>query len=138
MALLLLACEKDKEFPVVPELKVRDFNRISASTAVWRIGFTDGDGDIGVRSQTDSANFIITIYKIDNGVDSSIQGQNYRVPIVENIRTSAGIEGVIQFDITGLDFFRPFLGIDSLYYGGYLIDRSGNKSNVVYTPRIEV
>lgn len=134
------ACEKDKDFSDIPELTFRDFERTSPSNAIWKIGFTDGDGDVGTDLQDTTVNFFITIYSIKNGVDSTIPGQGYRVPIVENIRTAAGIEGEIKFDITGLDAFKliPRANIDSVYYEGFLVDRSGNRSNKVETPKIKV
>ena len=133
----LASCKKDKDFPTTPVLKNREFKKLSTSTALWRMGFTDGDGDIGVENASDTANFIVTIYSIKNGVDSAMDAQNYRIPVVENIRTVKGIEGEIRFDIDGLDFFKP-AKIDSVYYEGYLLDRAGNKSNVLATPKFDV
>lgn len=136
----LFSCEKDKDFPDEPILTVREFKRISPATALWRIGFTDGDGDIGVEERDPNTNFKITIYSVKNGVDSALQGQGYRIPIVENIRTAAGVEGEFRFDLEGLDGFKliPGVQIDSIYYEGYVLDRSGNQSNIIRTPIIEV
>lgn len=136
----MLACEKDKDFSDIPELTFRDFERLSASNAVWRIGFQDGDGDIGSDVGDTAVNFVVTIYNINDGVDSAMSGQGYRIPIVENIRTASGIEGEIKFDLTGLDAFKLIQGVnvDSIYYEGYVIDRSGNRSNSVNTPRIKL
>lgn len=137
------ACEKDKDFSDIPELTFRDFERTSPSSAIWKIGFTDGDGDVGLIDIGDTSqddNFIVTIISIKDGLDSAMQGQNYRVPVVENIRTAAGIEGEIKLDITGLDVFKLIQSpkIDSIYYRGYLLDRKGNQSNFVETPKIKI
>ncbi len=134
--LLIVGCERDKDFPDTPVLTIREFTKTSDATAVWRLGFTDGDGDVGVRENSlDTSNFIVSIFSIKNGQDSALSALNYRVPIVENIRTIKGIEGEIRFDIDGLDFIKA-VNIDSIYYQGYLQDRAGNNSNIVLSPRI--
>lgn len=129
------SCEKRSDFPDQPILKTRSFERKSLNVAVWRIGFTDGDGDLGVREdQGDPDNFFTSISIYENGVvDTVLEGQNARIPVVKGIRTASGVEGEITFEIDGIDFLRAE-GIDSLKYSGYAVDRSGKKSNTVSTP----
>ncbi|MEX2380232.1 MAG: hypothetical protein WD530_05780, partial [Vicingaceae bacterium] len=131
----IYACEKESDFPDQPILKSRSFNRLTIDSAVWRIGFTDGDGDLGVRKdRNDSDNFFVSISIYKNGlIDTVFEGENYRIPVVEGIRTAAGVEGEIAFKIDGIDFLRAE-GFDSLKYSGYAVDRSGKKSNTVHTP----
>jgi len=135
---ILSACEKDNEFPVEPVLEVRSFEKTDEDNAVWKIGFTDGDGDIGVRDELDQDNFIVTIFAVfqDSLIERS--GTSYRIPIVQNIRTTKGIEGEFEFRIQTqffrLDSLLDTIPYDSLMYTGYAIDRSGNRSNNVSTP----
>ena len=136
MVTALLSCAKESDFPNTPVLEFRDFKRISPTEAIWVLGFTDGDGDVGVRNKNDSDNFIVDIYVVKNGVgalDSNLKASNYRVPVVQGVRTAKGVEGKIEITINGLDFLKAE-GYDSIYYSGYLIDRSFNASNTVYTP----
>lgn len=128
------ACEKESDFPDEPVLKTRSFVRKSEAVAVWRIGFTDGNGDLGVRNDSDPDNFFVRILIYKNAVvDTIIEGENYRIPVVKGIRTAAGVEGEIAFEIDGIDFFKA-AGYDSLQYTGFAVDRSKDTSNVVKTP----
>lgn len=129
------ACGKESDFPNRPILETRSFDRINRDLAIWRIGFTDGDGDIGVRrEQNDQDNFFVKLFIYEEGViDTVIQGENYRIPVVEGVRTAAGVEGEFAFEIDGIDFLRA-AGYDSIQYSGYAVDRSGKKSNSVTTP----
>ena len=130
----LVACKKDNNFPDEPEIEVRDFYKQSSDIAIWKIGFTDGDGDIGVRNAADRDNFIVTIFSIVDGNAIERDGQAYRIPVVENIRTAAGIEGEFVFQIE-TDLLRlDSIPIDSAFYQAYVVDRSGNESNTVETP----
>lgn len=130
-----MSCGKESDFPNQPILKTRSFERVTQDSAVWRIGFTDGNGDIGVRrNQNDPDNFFVQFFIYENGaIDTTIQGENYRIPVVEGVRTAAGVEGEFAFKINGIDFLR-LAGYDSIQYSGYAVDRSGEKSNSVTTP----
>ncbi|MBL4708321.1 MAG: hypothetical protein JKY48_07790 [Flavobacteriales bacterium] len=138
LALSLAACRDDDEFSEVPELFFRDFQKTTSTTAVWSLGFTDGDGDIGVRNDDDRDNFIVTIHRIDNGVESiipdSIVDSDYRIPVVKNIPTSNGIEGEFKFTLETLSYKLFPEPVDSMYISGFVRDRANNESNVVRTP----
>lgn len=130
------SCTKESEFSNTPFLETKDFQKVGSTKAIWTIKFTDGDGDIGVRNAADPDNFIVEIYVVENGIgtiDTNLPASNYRVPVVEGIRTAKGVEGEIEITIDGIDFLSA-AGYDSLYYSGFLIDRSLNKSNTVRTP----
>jgi len=137
--LLYFSCRKDNNFPNEPVLEVRDFVRINNDRAVWSIGFTDGDGDIGVRNNDDADNFIPTIYIINQGQEVAVpNATKYRIPVVRNIRTDKGIEGEFRFDME-LDLLQlldptTYPQLDSIRYEAYALDRAGNASNVVTTP----
>ncbi len=131
---VIFSCNKDNNFSDIPELEVRDFYKTSSTVAIWKIGFTDGDGDIGVRNNLDANNFIVSIFSIVDGVAIGQEGQSYRIPVVENIRTTRGIEGEFEFRIETDLLLLDSIPIDSAYYRAYVIDRAGNESNVVETP----
>lgn len=130
----LISCKKDNNFPDEPVIEVRDFYKQNNNIAIWKIGFTDGDGDIGVRNAADEDNFIVSIFSIIDGRANEREGQAYRIPVVENIRTAAGIEGEFEFKIETDLLLLDSIPIDSAYYRAYVIDRSGNQSNTVETP----
>lgn len=135
--LLLFACSDESDFPPSPELNVREFIQISNEEVVWKIGFTDGDGDFGVRNDNDADNFIVTIYSIENGNAIKQPATNYRIPQIKGVPTEKGVEGEFTLRIDNLDLLT-LDGIDSLYYSGYAIDRSGNQSNTVESPRFSI
>lgn len=130
LAVFFFACSNEKDFPETPVLEVRDFTKVSSTKAFWTLGFTDGDGDIGVRNENDSDNFFVTILSIEGGVSREIKGQSFRIPVVENIRTEKGIEGSFEFEID-VDLLLP---LDSVQFNGFVVDRAMNESNVVSTP----
>lgn len=138
LVLSLAACRDDDEFSKIPELFFRDFQKTSNTTAVWSLGFTDGDGDIGVRNDNDPANFIVTIYRIDNGVETaipdSVVDSDYRIPVVRNIPTSNGVEGEFKFTLETSAYLLFNPPIDSMYISGFVRDRANNESNIVRTP----
>lgn len=144
----IFGCEQDKDFPDTPFIKTESFERISEKDANWLISFTDGDGDFGTLNQElDSPNFITKIYArpVDDmdtttNEDTLIifDGQNYKIPAIRGIRTAAGIEGTIEIKIEGLDGFRISNLYDSVFYQGYVVDRSGKESNTIRTPMIDV
>lgn len=146
--LSIFACEQDKNFPDTPFIKTESFERLSEKDADWLISFTDGDGDFGILNQAvDSPNFITRIFArpVDDGDSTTnedtlivFNGQNYKIPAIRGIRTAAGIEGTIDIKIEGLDGFRIANQYDSVYYEGYVVDRSGKQSNTIRTPMIDV
>lgn len=131
--LALSACKKDKDFPISPQLNVREFNRIGNYEVQWKVGFTDGDGDFGVRDENDPDNFILKIFTMDNGVITERDANNYRIPQIEGVPIEGGVEGEFSLAIDNLDLFL-IDQIDSLYYRGYAVDRAGNESNIIETP----
>lgn len=135
ISLGFLACSNDKDFPNTPVLTERNFSvEVHGKRAIWTIGFTDGDGDIGVRNDNDSDNFFVEIFSVINDTMTEFSKTTYRIPVVENIRTEKGIEGSFEF-IIDIDLLRiSSEPIDSAVYSGYVVDRSGNESNTVFTP----
>jgi hypothetical protein len=135
---LLFSCRDDKDFSDIPELFYRDFTVVDQGgteglLATWKLGFTDGDGNIGVRNEADSANFIVTAFRTDSGKLKQLpQLNNYRIPAAENISTRNGIEGEFKFVLKLIDYQME--NIDSVYLEGYVLDRDLNASNVISTP----
>ena len=132
------ACQEDKNFSDAPELFYRDFQIVetgqaSGPVAIWKLGFTDGDGNIGVRNTADSNNFIVTGYRYVNGVVIPLPAlQDYRIPASENVSSRNGIEGEFRFELE-INPYRSS-GIDSMYLEGYVIDRAFNQTNSIQTP----
>ena len=132
------ACRPDDDVSEVPELFYRDFQK-NDSIAIWSLGFTDGDGDLGYReNSSDTNNFIVTGYQTVDGVEMPFPNplSNYRIPVVRNVSTKNGIEGEFKFTIE-LSLFRD-RGFDTMRISGYVQDRAFNRSNSVSTPLFRV
>ena len=129
----VFACKtNNQQFSKTPELFFRSFSATD-STIIWSIGFTDGDGDIGVRNDNDPDNFIVRGFKIENGVPVELSDPyDYRIPVVKNVVTTNGIEGEFKFTLEKAIFKAQL--IDSLFLKGYVVDRSLKTSNEVQTP----
>lgn len=133
----IFACNtNDNDFSKTPELFFRSFID-QDSVAVWSLGFTDGDGDIGTRDLDDPENFFVTSFSIEDGVPVQLPDTNlYRVPAIQNISTRNGIEGEFKFTIEKKQF--QINNIDSAFMQGYVVDRSNNRSNDISTPIFEI
>ena len=135
--LLLFACKKDNNFPDGPVLEVRSFEKTSNTRAVWKVGFTDGDGDLGTRDTSDAPNFIVTYFAIEDDTLREIEdinGGNYRIPTIDKIRTAAGVEGQLEFRIDTDLYKASDNPVDSILLRAFARDRSNNESNVIETP----
>jgi hypothetical protein len=133
----LWACREDSDFSEIPELFYRDFqvssNAEGEPIAVWKLGFTDGDGNIGVRNDKDSNNFIVSGFSFIDGQTVQLPAlTGYRIPASDNISSRSGIEGEFRFELKINSYSSA--GIDSMYLEGYVVDRSFNESNSIQTP----
>jgi len=69
LSAFVISCKQEDDFSVIPELEVRDFVRTSDTSALWIIGFRDGDGNIGVKPNENLPdNFVTQVFVIENGV----------------------------------------------------------------------
>ncbi len=153
---ILFSCSKEKEYPVIPDIKYNQFFYNSSNEeGNLIIGFTDGDGDIGLTSNHifppfDSTsiyhyNFYIDIYEKINGIykrfvvfNSSTQQNDtivfkYRIPFIEPVSANGSLKGEFTTKIN-IGLMLPFLHTDTLMFKAYIYDRALHKSNVINTP----
>ncbi len=137
---LISGCTAAPEFSVVPQLNFISMSRNTMKQSKFPtdsirvvFGFQDGDGDINIKD-------IANVYIIDKR-QNALQEQ-YVVPMIPKIGSNKGISGEITVTIhttcclppngkpceKSSDFPR-----DSLVYQIYMIDKAGNKSNVIET-----
>jgi hypothetical protein len=139
-ALLMNACLEREEFSVVPEIKLLGFIPYqNTDSATLLIGFKDGDGDIGVRSNEVNPpyNFFLQYYEKQNGVFVEIEPTipfYYRLPIINETGKDRPLQGEIEIGISFYyDLTSPY---DTIKYTMYLVDRANNKSNVIEVPEM--
>jgi hypothetical protein len=150
MMILLTACSKKEEFPIVPAIAFKSFTLSFdsgnyASRGYLTISFKDGDGDIGLEPDQKYPpfnegskyyyNYYIDYYEMRNGqfykVDLS-DGYNARIPNLTQDDPNHAIEGII---VDTLDFFPP-PAHDTIKLKFFIYDRALHQSNTDSTPPI--
>lgn len=153
----LFSCLQKQEYPEVPSLEYKSFTLLRHplsdydSIGILLLGYTDGDGDLGLNLiDTSSYNFFVSYFKMENG--KLEPGTRYN-PITEKFDTinfnsrfyklapedySGWLKGDIEDTIRPLYDPRSTKTHDTVLYKIYMVDRAGNKSNTVETPLIIV
>lgn len=141
---LQFSCTEIEEFPDTPAIEFDNFGIIKNingqdSLGILSIGFTDGDGDLGVSDYDSSVNFLLDIYEIVNGdsrkvqlPDSNINFSAY-IPNLTPEGKYKAIKGSIHYFLP-LYFMTPFLETDTIFFETSIIDRAMHQSNVITTP----
>lgn len=154
----IFSCSKEKEYPILPVIEYKSFfydNITQKGNMV--IGFTDGDGDIGLYSNqiyppydTTSIyhyNFYINIQEKINGsfvpfvIFNQITQQydtvtfKYRIPYIEPVSANGSLKGELSTKLD-IDLMLPFLNSDTIRFEAYIFDRKLNKSNIIVSSEI--
>ncbi len=155
---LLFSCSKEKNYPVEPIIEYKEFiYNYNTQKASLVISFTDGDGDIGLRSDQiyppfDSTsiyhyNYYIYIYEKINGnfipfvVFNPSTQQNdtiifkYRIPYIEPVSANGSLKGEFSTRLD-IDLMLPYLHSDTVKFDAYIYDRKLHKSNTISTAEI--
>ncbi|MDA8972474.1 hypothetical protein N9H15_01250 [bacterium] len=143
---MFIACTKPPDYSDTPEIAFISLSETTMTQGsqneefiTLTISFTDGDGDIGIdggepsvyfKDLRDGSEFITFVAPVvpEQGVGNGISGEMYI-----KVNTTCCIHPN-QNDGCNSDFSD--YPIDSLIYEVYIIDRSGNKSNVIETAPI--
>ena len=147
---LIIGCHKKEQYPIEPVLEyisyygtdTTDLNSNAIHKGLLTLGFTDGDGDIGLEeNQTDppyDANLYIYQYGIHRGTLIFIDTLSFRIPNVTPESENKSLKGEIDLDLDIIYVLPPFDTIDSVQYEVYLLDRNLNKSNIVTSEEISL
>jgi hypothetical protein len=150
---LIIGCRKEEKYPLEPVITFEGFVFLQDSqtgeinTGLLRIGYTDGDGDIGLdqgdtmfpyqKSGEYYYNFIIRYFEQQQGefveVNPDSSTFNARIPPLIPKNQTEAIKGVIEDEVF---INNPLSDYDTIKFEVQLIDRALNKSNVVSTPPI--
>lgn len=139
-----VSCAKSDDFSVVPYLEFQSFSKQEMiqgnnqqDSVTMVLYFTDGDGDFGSDTGSNEANVFIKDLRTGETF------REYKAPMVPVEGTGNGISGTIRIRIyTTCCIFDPMTGIppcepsttfptNPLPLEVYIMDRAGNKSNVV-------
>ena len=134
-----LSCLKKKEYDKAPVIKFVDFpvfyhvenSKNNADSAHVILSFTDVDGDLG--NTNDSVMSLFLDYYEDEGSGFVFKNVTYKIhlPNLAPEGNNKAIEGTIQ-QLLKEPFYNK-LSVFPYKFKMYLVDRAGNKSNVVET-----
>jgi hypothetical protein len=145
---LVFSCVTPPEYPKEPFIEFLSISKDTmprlASTndsVLVTLGFTDGDGDLGSEESD--------LFYIDDRDGLEFPGI---IPKVPPLGASNGIKGEISFiiDNSCCDYPDSFLSaneceetfpsfpLDTINYKVYIVDRAGNKSNIVELPPVYI
>ena len=161
----LVSCRKFEEYPIEPVITFDNFTLLlnsqtgTTERGVLSIGYTDGDGDLGLntgdtlspfdRNGSYYYNFIVKYYEMQNGTFVEVpllswnpDSQKYdtitfngRFPNLTPENGNKAIKGVIQ---DTLYINNPLSDFDTIKFKVSIYDRALHKSNEVETPEIVV
>ena len=153
----LFSCKKSKEsYPVEPKLEYKSFVAYDKYRAFMVLKFTDGDGDIGLKTSdttgvydkssqyyynlyikvfyktTDGSFEDTAIYDIlTNTVDTGLFRQ--RIQYVEKTNKEDYLKGEFEISLNG---YRQLASHKIIKYKIYFYDRAQHISNVLETPEL--
>jgi len=165
---IFLSCQKFDEYPLEPQITFDSFTlfvdtivendtmKVVTNRGVLAFFYTDGDGDLGLRSNDTLPpfnqgspyyyNIIVHYYEkqdgefvevpiIDPDGNSTIINFNGRFPYLTPAGIHKAIKGVIQ---DTLPVNNPNSKYDTIKFRVYIYDRALNKSNEIETPEIPI
>jgi len=139
-----LSCRTKQVFPPEPQIKFiflepSEIKALSGSFDI-EISYQDGDGDLG-SDNSDEKNFFI----IDNrqNLPDSVRTFSYSLPNLSSNARNPSIQGKIKVKVPlalSSSFFPPYpLPVrEETDFTVYLVDRKGNKSNVLITTKVAI
>ncbi len=138
------SCVKPPDYPIVPEIEFVGFSKnqmiqdqFNTDSVLVLLTFTDGDGDLG---DEEDLNIFVTDKRDD------FLAARYRIPFIPVAGANNGLSGEITLTLFTTCCTFPNgqapcttseeYPTDQVVYEIYLVDRAGNKSNVVETSPI--
>lgn len=152
------SCEKEPKFSPIPEIRFIDFTQILGknlkdSIGILKIGFTDGDGDMGLSAEDTLPpyqvqgnfyyNFVVKYFEKQQGTWVEITTLPNGSPLINSARipniTPKGQRKALEGEIS-INLFtnNPFASFDTIRYQCFIYDRALNKSNEIVTNEIVV
>jgi hypothetical protein len=153
MAMILGSCKREENFPIVPSISLVEFKGYGNDSAICKINFTDGDGDIGLdpfdtvtpfNRTSKYFNDLFLVYYYDSvGVwkpynmhpADTVKSQfdtlqyTYRIPNLTQNGQVQALQGEIKVKIPA-----PYALPHQTYkYTIMLVDRALHRSNIVET-----
>lgn len=150
-----VACIKPDEFPPEPRIFNISLNKpVVGVDEVFSISiaFEDGDGDIGAADPNDpnenQVDAIFVQHVVSLGLDS-VFTETFTIPFLTPEGNVKAISGEIAFDLSigccrnpdaspACTSDESELDTNVIAYDVYIVDRSGNQSNVLRSPEVSL
>jgi len=140
----LISCLKGTQYPDEPEIEFIstvftdsvDLLGNQSFLGVITFGFTDGDGDIGIRQGDTTKNMFVLQIGIKNGQNQVPTDLSYGIPYVTPSGQNKNLRGEIDVDVNIPNPLGNPYPFDSVFFEIYIEDRAKNQSNVITTPII--
>jgi len=100
------------------------------NTAYLKIGFKDGDGDLGYP-QPDPNHY--DLFLIDQRPNATVDTLKYHLPFLSRDEINPSIQGEITVELNNLLRYDASAPYEEVRFWVYIVDRAGNQSNVVET-----
>jgi len=141
----VFACTSPSDFSDIPEIDFQGFNKNTLlqgsqnqDTVILRIGFKDGDGDLGQRQ-------VLNIEIKDLRLPTAVPF-GFVIPEIPEQGAENGITGTMDIKIFSVCCFQgavscqpfPDMPEDELSFSVQITDNAGNKSNVIETDPIRL
>lgn len=146
---MIAGCYKTPSYPIEPVITFGGFEKdndiYTLGDSGWLyIKFTDGDGDLGLASNSDTSKSS-KIYRFNLKSPSLVDTLD-NIPKIPYKGTSIAIDGTIGVKLTSLlqktsyevYFNDKGTTIDTFSFSIYITDRARHKSNTITTPQIIV
>lgn len=152
LLLLLAGCRPESEYPDEPVIEFKSFE-VTGDEGVLIIGFTDGDGDIGLKESDiyppfDTSSFYFNNIFLNyeekvNGAwvaGTDINGDPivfaFRVPYVTPEGQNKALKGEIKVRISPIFYNPNSVNSDTVRFKVKLYDRTLHESNEIITDEI--
>jgi hypothetical protein len=142
-AMLLMACNQEPVFSIVPEIEYIDIQPREVTETVdsifLTIGFTDGDGDLGDLENTNNQSITVRDLRVlpdGSMLVDSLAISRFRIPDLSSNARNPSIQGRIFITLSPTLVFPRNLDEQRVAYSIIIQDRAGNESNVVTTDEI--
>jgi hypothetical protein len=149
LLIVLASCEKRPEdHPIIPQISYQstaprtiDVTNEGAFVRI-ELKFTDGDGDLGLDPNEQEMNIYL---KDSRDTASSEYTYPYPFPYIPDYMrpSKGGLEGGITINLgrqyfSVTDSLNIALKADTMQWNIYIVDRAGNKSNLITTDTIYI